>query len=81
MNDTFCADHVANIEFRWLKRAEMSAFDGGYQVGRHVPVLQVHKLWREAGPIDATVSDTKEQRWSEWTDVPTATERPNVHSG
>ena len=32
--------------------------------------LQYRKLWREADPIDARVSDTKAQRWTEWVDIP-----------
>lgn len=74
MSDTFDGDHVADVEFRWLKRAEKTVCDGGYEVGREVTVLQVRKLLREADPIDAGVSDTKASRWSEWADVPTVSE-------
>lgn len=40
---------------------EMRIFAGG---------LQYRKLWRESDPLDARVSDTKAQRWTEWEDVP-----------
>ena len=57
MDDIFFPDHVADFELRILA--------GG--------VLQYRKLWRESDPIDAFVSDTKAQRWTEWANVPVVT--------
>lgn len=74
MNDTFCPYHVVDVEFRRLERTEKSVCEGGCEVGRKVTVLQSRKLWREADPIDASVSDCKAQRWSDWGDVPTVSE-------
>lgn len=74
MGYAFDTDHVADVELRWLKRTVKTVCDGGYEVGREETVLQVRKLWREAEPIDASVSNTKAQNWSEWSDVPTVAE-------